>query len=59
MLSTSRARAASSRTSRTIVPAWPQSSSSGRSVYAVRTISPSECQVPPSSVRSGCAAGPP
>jgi hypothetical protein len=52
-------RAASSSTSRTMVPAWPQSSSSGRKVYAVCTISPSAYQWPPSSVSSGRAFGPP
>src|ERR1700741_2989618 len=57
-LETSRSRSASLITSRTRVPACPQSSSSGRNVYAVRTISPSVYQSA-SAVRDGFACGPP
>ena len=58
MLETSRSRAASSSTSRTSVPAWPQSSSSACSEYAERTMSPSACHNG-SPVRAGSAFGPP
>ncbi len=59
MLVTSRSRSASSITSRTRVPAWPQSSSSAWRLYAVRTRSPSVCQPAGSPYRSVSARGPP
>ena len=43
-VSTNRSRAASSKTSRTRIPGWPKSSSSARSVWAQRIISPSASQ---------------